>query len=229
MMSLPALPKRYHSASVWCLYAIGFIPAAWGFYLGATGKLPGHPVKEFEHLLGIWALRFLIATLTITPIRDLFNINWLRYRRALGLLAFWYVLMHFLTYMVLDQYLNFSAIIADIAKRPFITIGMAALVMLIPLALTSNNWSIRKLGNRWNRLHKLVYVIAAAGALHFAMSVKVVGPEQLIYIALVTLLIFWRPIRPRFNKWKRGGGGGRVRSPARESREATPHLPKPTT
>jgi sulfoxide reductase heme-binding subunit YedZ len=207
MSRLPTLPKQYHAASVWALYGVGLVPAAWGFYLGATGQLPGNPVKEFEHLLGIWALRFLIATLAITPIRDLFGINWLRYRRALGLLAFWYVLMHFLTYMLLDQYLNFGAIIEDIAKRPFITIGMAAFMMLIPLALTSNTWSIRRLGQRWNTLHRLIYVIAAAGALHYAMSVKVVGPQQMVYIALVLILILWRPIRPRFNKWKRGNNG----------------------
>ncbi len=139
---------------------------------------PGNPVKEFEHLLGLWALRFLVATLAITPIRDIFGINWLRYRRALGLLAFYYVLMHFLAYMLLDQVLNVAAILTDIGRRPFITIGMAALVMLIPLALTSNNWSIRRLGTRWNTLHRLAYVIAAAGALHFSMSVKVVGPSR---------------------------------------------------
>ena len=207
MASLPALPRKYHAVSIWLLYAAGFVPAAYGFYLGATGGLPGNPVKEFEHLLGLWALRFLVATLAITPLRDLLGINWIRYRRALGLLAFWYVLMHFLTYMVLDQYLNFVAIITDIAKRPFITIGMAAFVMLIPLALTSNNRSIRKLGQRWVKLHRLVYVIAAAGALHFAMAVKVVGPEQWLYIALVLLLVLWRPIRPRFNRWKRASGG----------------------
>ena len=207
MASLPALPRKYHAASIWLLYAVGLVPAAYGFYLGATGALPGNPVKEFEHLLGLWALRFLVATLAITPIRDLFAINWIRYRRALGLLAFWYVLMHFLTYMVLDQYLNFAAIVADIVKRPFITIGMAAFVMLIPLALTSNNWSIRKLGPRWVKLHRLVYIIAAAGAVHFAMAVKVVGPEQLLYIGLVLLLVLWRPVRPRFNRWKRGTDG----------------------
>ena len=227
MVILPTLPKRFHAASIWCLYAIGLIPAAWGFYLGATGQLPGNPVKEFEHLLGIWALRLLIATLAITPMRDLFGINWIRYRRALGLLAFWYVLMHFLTYMVLDQYLNFSAIVADIIKRPFITIGMAAFLMLIPLAVTSNSWSIRRLGSRWNTLHKLVYVIAGAGALHFTMSVKVVGPEQMTYIVLVALLVLWRPIRPRFNRWKRGSSG-RAQNPARLSRETAPHLPKRT-
>ena len=203
---LPALPRRYHAASIWLLYAIGLLPAAYGFFLGATGRLPGNPVKEFEHLLGLWALRFLVATLAITPLRDLFAINWMRYRRALGLLAFWYVLMHFLTYMALDQYFNFPAIAADIARRPFITIGMAAFAMLIPLALTSNNWSIRRLGPRWGKLHRLVYGIAAAGALHFAMSVKVVGPEAWTYIALVTLLLAWRLVRKPFNRWKRGGG-----------------------
>jgi methionine sulfoxide reductase heme-binding subunit len=203
MARLPILPKRLQGPSVWALYAIGFIPAAFAFYLGASGQLPGNPVKEFEHLLGIWALRFLIATLAITPLRDLVGVNWLRYRRALGLLAFYYVLMHFLTYMVLDQFLNVTTIIADIVKRPFITIGMAALVMLVPLALTSNAWSIRRLGQRWTKLHRLAYVITASGALHFAMSVKVVGPEQAIYLALVAVLLGWRAVRKPYLRWKR--------------------------
>lgn len=215
MAGLPPLPRKYHAVSIWLLYAVGLLPALYGFYLGATGMLPGNPVKEFEHLLGLWALRFLVATLAITPLRDLLGINWVRYRRALGLLAFWYVLMHFLTYMVLDQYLNFGAIITDIAKRPFITIGMAAFVMLIPLALTSNTWSIRRLGPRWVKLHRLVYIIAAAGALHFAMAVKVVGPEQWIYILLVLLLVLWRPMRPHFNRWKRGSNGRMHHPPTR--------------
>lgn len=215
MARLPTLPRKYHAASIWLLYALGLVPAAWGFWLGATGRLPGNPVKEFEHLLGIWALRFLIATLAVTPIRDLFAINWVRYRRALGLLAFWYVLMHFLTYMLLDQYLNFSAILVDIAKRPFITIGMAAFVLLIPLALTSNAWSIRTLGMRWVKLHRLVYVIAAAGALHFAMSVKVVGLEPWTYIGLVALLLLYRLARPLI----RGGGRGKPRASAFRGQE----------
>lgn len=200
---MPRLPRKYHAASIWLLYFAGLLPAAWGFWLGATGGLPGNPVKEFEHLLGLWALRFLVATLAVTPLRELFSVNWLCYRRALGLLAFWYVLMHVLTYMLLDQFLNFPAILADIAKRPFITIGMAGFVLLIPLALTSNAWSIRRLGPRWNRLHRLVYLIAAAGALHFAMSVKVVGPEQWTYIALVALLLTYRAVRRPLIRWKR--------------------------
>lgn len=203
MAQLPALSPRLRKASIWMLYLAGLIPAAWGFWLGATGRLPGNPVKEFEHLLGLWALRFLIAMLAVTPLRDLFGVNALRYRRALGLLAFWYVLMHFTAYMVLDQYLNFAAIVEDIARRPFITIGMAGFAMLIPLALTSNNWSIRKLGERWAKLHRLVYIIAAAGVLHYAMSVKVVGPQQWTYIATIALLLVWRPLRPYFNRRKR--------------------------
>ncbi|WP_420409206.1 protein-methionine-sulfoxide reductase heme-binding subunit MsrQ [Hoeflea sp.] len=203
-MSLPALPRRYHSASIWLLYACGLAPAIWGFYLGATGQLVGNPVKIFEHLLGEWALRFLILTLAISPLRDLFAINWIRYRRALGLLAFWYVLMHFLAYMVLDKRLAMDVIVEDIFKRWFITIGMAGFVALIPLALTSNGWSIRKLGPAWTKLHRLIYPIAAAGALHYCLSVKVIGPEQMVYAALVVILIGWRFVRRPFLEWKRG-------------------------
>jgi sulfoxide reductase heme-binding subunit YedZ len=217
-MQLPALPKRYHAASIWALYAIGLLPAAWTFYLGATGQLIGNPVKIFEHLLGEWALRFLILTLLISPIRDVFGINWVRYRRALGLLAFWYVVMHFLAYMVLDKRLAFDVIVEDVFKRWFITIGMAAFILLIPLALTSNRWSIRRLGSGWNKLHRLIYPIAAAGVLHYCLSVKVIGPEQLVYAALVTLLVGWRLVRPRYMEWKRAARteGARVGSPRQQ-------------
>lgn len=180
------------------------MPAGWTFYLGATGQLVGNPVKIFEHLLGEWALRLLILTLMISPIRDLFGVNWVRYRRALGLLAFWYVAMHFLAYMILDKRLAFDVIVEDIFKRWFITIGMAAFVALIPLALTSNRFSIRKLGARWGKLHRLIYPVAAAGALHYCLSVKVIGPEQLVYAGLVTVLLVWRLVRPRYMSWKRG-------------------------
>ncbi|MBV2144147.1 protein-methionine-sulfoxide reductase heme-binding subunit MsrQ [Falsochrobactrum sp. TDYN1] len=181
---------------VWSLYAAGFVPACWAFYLGATGELGADPVKSFEHVLGLWALRFLILTLLVTPVRDLTGISLLRYRRALGLLAFYYALMHFTAYMVLDQALNIPAIIADITRRPFITIGMASFALLIPLALTSNNWSIRKLGRRWNRLHKLIYIAVAGGAVHFMMSVKGWPAEPVIYVAIVATLLAWRLLRP---------------------------------
>ena len=185
---------------VWALYVVGFVPALWYFWLGATGQIPGNAIKEFEHLLGIWALRFLIATLLVTPLRDLAGINLMRYRRALGLLAFWYVVMHFATYVVLDKGVNLAVILDDIGKRPFITIGMACLVFLIPLALTSNNFSIRRLGKNWLRLHRLAYVIVLGGAVHYAMSLKVVTSEPLIYLALAILLVLYRPLRPLIRK-----------------------------
>lgn len=204
MVSIPALPRRYHKASVWALYVIGLIPAVWYFYLGLTGGLGFNPVKEFEHQLGIWALRFIIATLAITPLRDLAGINWVRYRRALGLIAFYYVLLHFSVYVSLDLRFNFGAVGGDIAKRPYITIGFACLLMLIPLAVTSNNWSIRKLSQAWNRLHKLIYLIAAGGALHYVLAVKSVTLVPFIHIALIALLLVYRSLRRPILNWKRG-------------------------
>ncbi|MFK4819961.1 protein-methionine-sulfoxide reductase heme-binding subunit MsrQ [Ochrobactrum quorumnocens] len=196
MASAKTKSARVHELKVWGLYILGLLPALWAFYLGATDQLGADPVKSFEHTLGLWALRFLILTLLVTPIRDVTGISLLRYRRALGLLAFYYVLMHFTVYMVLDQALSISAVIADIVKRPFITIGMISLALLVPLALTSNNWSIRKLGRRWVTLHKLVYVAIAGGAIHFLMSVKSWPAEPIIYAAIVTTLLLWRVARP---------------------------------
>lgn len=197
------MPRWWKAASVWAVYGVGLAPAAWYFWLGATGQLPGNAVKIFEHLLGVWALRYLLATLCVTPLRDLAGINLMRYRRALGLLAFWYVLMHFLTYAVLDQQLAVHAILEDIGRRPFITIGMACLVLLVPLALTSNNFSIRKLGPRWNRLHSLAYAIVIGGALHYAMAVKVVTAEPFLYLVLAAMLVAYRPLRRSLLGWKR--------------------------
>lgn len=188
--------SSWRSASVWAVYVVGFVPALWFFWLGATGGMPGNAIKEFEHVLGIWALRFLIAALLVTPLRDLGSINLMRYRRALGLLAFWYVLMHFSTYMVLDKGLDLAVILADITERPFITIGMGALVLLVPLAITSNRFSIRRLGKNWTLLHRLSYVIVLGGAAHYAMSLKVVTAEPFIYLALAIILVLYRPLRP---------------------------------
>ncbi|MGO7427405.1 protein-methionine-sulfoxide reductase heme-binding subunit MsrQ, partial [Rhizobium ruizarguesonis] len=154
------MPKRWQPASVWLLYVVGLLPAAWTFYLGATDQLGADTVKTFELFLGLWTIRFLILTLAVSPARELFGWNYLRYRRALGLLTFYYALMHFTVYMVLDQAMDIAAVINDVLKRPFIMFGMAALAMLIPLAVTSNNFSIRRLGKNWIWLHRLVYIIA---------------------------------------------------------------------
>ncbi len=204
MPLIPALPRRLHGPSIWVLYVIGLCPAIWSFYLGATGGLGINPVKEFEHLLGLWALRFIILTLAITPLRDLFGINWIRYRRALGLLAFYYVLMHFSVWMLLDLGMDFGSVIADILKRPYITIGMVCLAALVPLAVTSNNYSIRKLGKLWIDMHHLIYPIALGGALHYFLAVKSITIEPFIHIAAIALLLAYRPIRKPFLRWKRG-------------------------
>ncbi|MCW1410382.1 protein-methionine-sulfoxide reductase heme-binding subunit MsrQ [Rhizobium sp. 1AS11] len=209
-----AIPKRWQPASVWLLYVVGLVPAAWTFYLGATDQLGADPVKSFELFLGIWTIRFLILTLAVSPARELFGWNYLRYRRALGLLTFYYALMHFTVYMVLDQAMDIAAVINDVLKRPFIMFGMAALAMLIPLALTSNNFSIRRLGKNWIWLHRLVYIIAASGALHFALSTKILDLEQYIYVGLIIALILYRSYRPIARSRKKGQGRPRNRAVA---------------
>ena len=186
--SVPRIP-------LWSVYAVGLLPAVWYFYLGIADQLGADPMKTLERTLGLWALRFLIACLAITPLRRSFGINLLRYRRQIGLLSFYYVALHLTTYIVLDQGLDFGAIVADILKRPYITIGMAAFVILVPLAVTSNNASIRRLGSQfWVRLHKLVYAAIALGAIHFVMVVKSWPLQPLVYAALVALLLGYRMV-----------------------------------
>lgn len=183
------------------LYIVGFIPAVWLFYQGINDNLGADPMRYLEQALGLWALRFLVATLAVTPLRQLLNINLLRYRRALGLLAFYYAALHLTTYLVLDQGLDFEAIWADIVKRPYITIGMATFVVLIPLALTSTNAAIRKLGGQaWAKLHRLVYVAAIGAVLHFLLVVKSWPPEPLVYAAIVLALLGYRLARSLFGK-----------------------------
>ncbi|MGE8103754.1 protein-methionine-sulfoxide reductase heme-binding subunit MsrQ [Allorhizobium sp. NPDC080224] len=202
-LALPALPARYKPASIWALYAIGLMPGLYAFYLGIVGGLGADPVRAFEHLLGLWAFRFLCLGLAVTPLRDLFGINLIAYRRALGLLAFYYVLAHFTVYLTLDRGLILSSIAGDILKRPYIMLGMAGLLMLVPLALTSNQWSIRRLGQRWNKLHKLTYPILLAAILHYALSLKVIDPEAAFYIAVTVILLGYRLVRPKIMERRR--------------------------
>jgi methionine sulfoxide reductase heme-binding subunit len=202
-LALPALPARYKPASIWALYAVGLLPGLYAFYLGIFGGLGADPVRAFEHLLGLWALRFLCIGLVITPLRDLFGINLIAYRRALGLLAFYYVLAHFAVYLTLDRGLILLSIAGDILKRPYIMLGMAGLIMLIPLALTSNQWSIRRLGQRWNKLHKLVYPVLIVAVLHYALSLKVLDAEVTFYIVVTLLLLGYRLVRPKIMERRR--------------------------
>lgn len=184
------------------IYIAGFIPAVWYFYLGLTDQLGADPQNVLERALGLWALRFLIAALAITPLRRVGGPNLIRYRRAIGLLAFYYATLHLTVYMVLDQGLDLSAIIADIIKRPYITVGMLAFLILLPLAVTSNNAMIRRLsGGTWQKLHRWVYVATAAAVIHFIMLVKAWPPEPLIYAALVVVLLLFRLVIYARKRW----------------------------
>jgi sulfoxide reductase heme-binding subunit YedZ len=166
------------------------------FYRGAVGDLGADPVKTFELFLGLWTIRFLLLTLADPPIRDVFGWNLIRYRRALGLLCSYYALMHFAVYLILDQALMLDAVLADVLKRPFIMFGVAGLLMLIALAVTSNSYSIRRMGKNLIWLHRLIYIVAACGALHFALSTKVLSVEQYVYISLMVAMILYRSYRP---------------------------------
>jgi sulfoxide reductase heme-binding subunit YedZ len=180
------------------IYWLGMAPAAWTFWLAIADQLGADPMKTLERTLGLWALRFLIVSLAVTPLRRAGGPNLLRYRRAFGLLAFFYAALHLLVYMVLDQGLDLAAIWGDIVKRPYITIGMAAFVILVPLAITSNNAMIRRVGAEgWKRLHKTVYVASALAAIHFLLVVKSWPAEPIIYTAIVAALLLVRLVPER--------------------------------
>jgi methionine sulfoxide reductase heme-binding subunit len=175
------------------IYIAGMMPAMWYFTCGLTDQLGADPQKTLERLLGLWALRFLVLTLAITPLRHLGLYNLVRYRRAIGLVAFYYGVLHLAVYTALDQGFDLSAIFADIIKRPYITVGMLAFAILVPLAITSNAPMLRRLGGgTWQKLHRWVYVAAVAAAIHFTMVVKAWPVEPLIYAALIAGLLLFR-------------------------------------
>jgi len=184
------------------VFAACAAPAVWMVLgiLAAVGKishggmdLGADPVARLIHACGLTALRLLMITLAVTPLRMLTGWNhFIRLRRMLGLFAFFYVVMHFTVYAWLDQGLNLANIGADIVKRPYITIGMLGLLLLIPLAVTSTNGMMRRLGRRWVKLHKLVYVIAVLGLWHFWWQVKKDISEPLLYVAIFAVLMAFR-------------------------------------
>ena len=173
------------------------VPAAWLAWalVRSPERLGVNPAETLQLETGIWALRFLLATLAITPLRRL--TGWhpiIQYRRMLGLLAFFYACLHLTTYVVLDRYFDLSGVWEDIVKRPFITAGMTAFVLMIPLAITSTKGWIRRLGRRWQLLHRLVYFSAAAACLHFIWKVKVAVGEPVYYAAILGVLLVVRMI-----------------------------------
>ncbi|MFN8581226.1 MAG: protein-methionine-sulfoxide reductase heme-binding subunit MsrQ [Gemmatimonadaceae bacterium] len=185
------------------LFAAALIPLLWGaaalasdYFLG-TRHLGSNPIKEIEHFTGKWALRFLILSLAVTPFIRVSKQGWLiRYRRTWGLFAFFYACVHLTIYFVLDVELSWADFVADIIKRKYITIGMTALALMVPLAVTSTKASIKRLGNRrWNAIHRLVFATVVLGNIHYWMSVKRDIREPLLFAATFVLLLGYRVVR----------------------------------
>lgn len=175
----------------WGLYVLLALPAPWFLYQGATGGLGAEPIKALEHALGEFALQLAIVGLAVTPLRRLAGVNLLKFRRAIGIMTFTYVFLHLLVWLVLDVQIP-SQIWADIVKRPYITVGMAGFVLLVPLVATSNNWSVRRLGPRWRKLHRLTYPAVILGGVHYVMLVKGFQIEPLIYLGVILGLLLLR-------------------------------------
>lgn len=189
---------RLRRVPAWPLYPLGLLPFAYMTWEALTGNLGVDPVLELEHEVGLWALKFIVAGLCVTPIRRLTGVSLLKFRRQIGLVAFFYVVLHFLVWLFLDLQLRWAEIGTAILKRPFITIGMLAFLLMIPLAITSNNLSIRRLGAAaWGRLHKLTYPVALLGAVHYLLVVKAWPREPMVYLAIVACLLALRLVWAR--------------------------------
>lgn len=179
------------------LFVAALLPAAYLTYGLFYGGLGANPAETLQTQTGIWALRFLVLTLLVTPVRRLTKWNpIIQYRRMLGLFAFFYAFLHLLAYAVLDRYLDFSGVGEDVAKRPFITAGMAAFILMVPLAITSTKGWIRRLGRRWQLLHRLIYFSAIAAAVHYLWKVKIIGGSPVYYALIIGALLAFRIVWP---------------------------------
>jgi sulfoxide reductase heme-binding subunit YedZ len=176
------------------VFLLGLLPLLSLIWRGYNGDLTANPFEEITRNTGRWILKFLFLTLAISPLRQITGWNALiRYRRMLGLFAFFYAFLHFLIYLVLYHVFNFAAILDDIAMRPFITMGFAAFVMLIPLAITSTKkWVVRLGGKRWQLLHRLIYISALAGVIHYWWGVKLDLTWPIIYAIGLAILLGFR-------------------------------------
>jgi sulfoxide reductase heme-binding subunit YedZ len=171
-------------------------------YRGWTDNLTANPIEYITRFTGSWALIILLASLSVTPLRKITGWNGLiKLRRMLGLFAFFYVLLHFSTYVILDHFFDFERIIADVVKRPYVTAGFIGFVLMIPLAVTSTAAMIRRLGKRWQLLHRLVYVVAIAGVVHFYWLVKADISRPVQYGAVLALLLGWRLVISCAQRW----------------------------
>jgi sulfoxide reductase heme-binding subunit YedZ len=183
------------------IFAAALIPVAALLLDAYRGDLTANPIEYITHTTGDWAIRFLIITLAVTPIRRITGWNpVIQLRRMLGLFSFFYATLHFLTWFVLDWFFDVRQMVEDVAMRPFITLGMATFLMLLALAVTSTKGWIRRLGRRWTQLHRLIYVAAVTALVHFWLARKTVVPQfQVVLVAAVVLLAFrgWWTLRTR--------------------------------
>ena len=181
------------------IFVAALVPAAALIADAVRGNLTANPIEYITHTTGDWAIRFLVITLAVTPIRRITGWNpIIQLRRMLGLFAFFYAVLHFLTWFVLDWFFDFRQMAEDIAMRPFITLGMATFVMMLALALTSTQKSIRRLGRKWTQLHRLIYLATVTGLVHFWLGRKTVVEQfEVVLVAAVLLLGFrvWWSLR----------------------------------
>jgi len=185
---------KYFTQLKAALFLASLIPFIRLIWYGYSSQLGANPIEFITRSLGTWTLVFLLITLSITPLRNLSGWSWLiKLRRMAGLYAFFYALLHFITYMWLDQFFDLNSIYKDVIKRPFITIGFAAFITLIPLALTSTKAMMKKLGGkRWQMLHRPVYLVAIFAVLHYWWLVKKDITQPLIYAAILAVLLGYR-------------------------------------
>lgn len=190
-MSVQFINTSMRKIPAWLLYIILPIPGILTFYAGLTGNLGAEPINALERELGEFGLKLLIVGLAITPLMRFARLNLIKFRRAIGVVAFGYVFAHLLVWLVLDVQV-LSQIWADIIKRPYITVGFAAFLLMIPLAFTSNNWSLRKLGPVWRKVHRLTYAVVVLGGIHFIMQAKGFQLEPLVYMAVILAFLATR-------------------------------------
>lgn len=192
-----AINGPFRAVPPWLIYVASLGYALWLFWLGLDNQLGANPVEALEHAYGEMALYLLVTGLAITPLRRVTGVNLLKFRRAVGLSCFFFVVVHLLVWAVLDVQ-ALDRVWKDILKRPYITVGMAGFVLMLPLAMTSNYWSVRRMGAAWRKLHRLTYIVAILGGVHYLMLVKGWQTRPMVFLAVILgllLLRLWKPSR----------------------------------
>jgi len=202
LVTAAAVRKRRVRVLKVTIWIAGLAPFTWLLVRGFTGDLGANPIEEITHRTGDWTLRILLATLAVTPLRRVTGWNdVIKVRRLVGLFAFFYACLHFLTYIVLDQFFGWEYIVEDVLERPYITAGFTAFVLLTPLAVTSTKGWIRRLGRRWGKLHRLVYVAGTLGVIHYLWITRADDRAPLVYGAILVTLMAFRV--PWSRTWRR--------------------------